>query len=97
MKDRPMLFSVHALDAPDAPRAQHYDAHKAHLALAAAFDVRLVIGGPLKSPDGTAIVGSLMVFEAPDAASVERYHAADPFRVQGVWHTSHIALFDRRT
>lgn len=92
-----MLFAVHALDAPDSPRALNYDQHKSHLKRAADYGVTLVIGGPLLGDDGVSVVGSLMVFQAEDVRSVKRYNDDDPFRKNGVWRTVHISQFDRRT
>ena len=92
-----MLFAMHAIDAPDAARPRYCDDHKAHLKRAPDYGVKLVIGGPLVGVDGQSVVGSLMVFEAGDRASVERYNADDPFWKNGVWSTVHIAQFDRRT
>jgi len=92
-----MLFAIHAIDAPDAQRSQHYDAHKAHLKRTDDYGVTLVIGGPLLGADGISTVGSLMVFEASDLASVQRYNADDPFRKSGVWRNVHIAHFFRKT
>lgn len=92
-----MLFAMHALDAPDAVRAQHYDEHKAHLKRTGDYGVALVMGGPLLGDDGRTVIGSLMVFEARDLASVERYNTDDPFRTSGVWRTVHLSQFDRKT
>jgi hypothetical protein len=90
-------FAVHALDAPGALRADHYEEHKAHLRRTGEYGVKLVVGGPLLSDDGRSAVGSLMVFEAPDRASVERFNLDDPFRRNGVWSHVHVARFDRKT
>ena len=92
-----MLFAVHALDAPDSRRSQHYDQHKSHLTRTPDYGVTLVIGGPLLGVDGVSVVGSLMVFQAPDLPSVRRYNDDDPFRKNGVWCTVHISQFDRST
>jgi uncharacterized protein len=91
------LFAVHALDAQGALRSDHYEEHKAHLRRTGEYGVKLVIGGPLLSDDGQTALGSLMVFEAPDRASVERFNLDDPFRKNGVWSKVHVARFDRKT
>lgn len=92
-----MLIAVHAIDDAAAQRQPYYDAHKAHLARAADYGVKLVIGGPLLGDDSQTAIGSLMIFEAADKASVVRFNADDPFRKSGVWRSVHVAQFDRRT
>ena len=60
-----MLFSVFALDNPDATdkRKAVHGAHVAHLKNAKAFGVTITVGGPLVSDDGATSIGSLMVLE----------------------------------
>ena len=93
-----MLFAVHALDHPDGikTRLAHYEAHKAHLPTAADYGVTLVISGPLVADDGETMIGSFMLIEAPDRASVERFNGADPFARGGVWASVAITRFLRR-
>lgn len=93
-----MLFAIHALDRPGAldARLGHYDAHKAFLADTSALGVKIVMSGPLVGDDGTTMVGSLFVVEAADRATVERFNAADPFRVAGIWERITITGFIRR-
>jgi uncharacterized protein YciI len=55
------------------------------------------MGGPLVSDDGSGSVGSLMVFEAADRASVEKFNRADPFFKNGVWAMVEIQRFDKKT
>jgi uncharacterized protein YciI len=38
------------------------------------------LGGPLLTPDGTTMIGSLIVIEAQDLATAERFSAGDPYR-----------------
>lgn len=52
MKGTMMLFAMHALDAPEAARAQHYDEHKAHLKRTGDYGVALAMGGPLLGDHG---------------------------------------------
>ena len=89
-----MLFSVFTLDNPDAAdkRKAVHGAHVAHLKSAKDFGVTITVGGPLVSDDG----GSLMVLEAPDRASAEKFNRADPFHKNGVWSKVEIRRFDRK-
>ena len=88
-----MLFSAFTLDSPDAAdrRKAVHGEHVAHLKKANDFGVTI-----LMSDDGTNAIGSLMVLEAPDRASVEKFNRADPFHRDGVWGKVEIRRFDRK-
>jgi uncharacterized protein YciI len=93
-----MLFSVHALDRPgvaEKRKAVHAE-HVAHLRKANDYGVTITVGGPLVADDGTTSIGSLMVLEAPDRASAEKFNRADPFSSNGVWGAVEIRRFDRK-
>ena len=77
-----MLFIIHGIDKPDGLplRLAHYEAHKAFLSDTSAFGVKIVMSGPLVADDGTSMIGSFFLIEAPDRATVERFNAADPFK-----------------
>lgn len=93
-----MLFVLHALDRPGAlpRRLANYDAHKAFLSDTSPFGLRIVMSGPLTADDGTTMIGSLFVIDATDRAAVERFNAADPFRVANIWEAVTITGFIRR-
>ena len=93
-----MLFSVFTLDSPDAAdrRKAVHGERIARLKKANDFGVNISVGGPLMSDDGTNAIGSLMVLEAPDRASVEKFNRADPFHRDGVWGKVEIRRFDRK-
>jgi uncharacterized protein YciI len=93
-----MLFVIHARDRAGAlpERLAHYDAHKAFLADTSPFGIKIVMSGPLTGEDGATPIGSLFVLDAPDRASVERFHHADPFHAAGIWETISITGFIKR-
>ena len=93
-----MLFVIHAIDRPGAlqTRLAHYDAHKAFLSDTSPHGVRIVMSGPLVGDDGTTAVGSLLVVEAEDRATVQRFNEADPFHAAGIWERITITGFIRR-
>lgn len=93
-----MLFIIHALDKPGAleTRLGNYDAHKAFLAKCGDLGVKMVMSGPLVADDGTSMVGSFLLMDAPDRGSVERFNAADPFYKAGIWNNVTITAFLRR-
>lgn len=80
-----MLFVIHALDAAGADRERFYAEHRAHQDNGAAFNVEVVMGGPLVSDDGKTTLGSLIMVEAGNRAAAEAFSRADPFRRHGVW------------
>ena len=94
-----MLFAVYALDNPSAGarrQAVHAE-HVAHLKAAKDQGVTITVGGPLMADDGTTSIGSLMVIEAPDRPTAEKFNGADPFAKNGIWSKVEIRRFDRRT
>jgi uncharacterized protein YciI len=93
-----MLFVIHALDRAGAlpERLAHYEAHKAFLSDTSAFQVSIVLSGPLTADDAQTMLGSLFVIQAPDRGTVERFNAADPFHRAGIWERVTITGFIRR-
>jgi len=92
-----MLFMVIAKDGtdPDAP-ARRQAARAEHLAgakeLAAAG--QLVLGGALLDDTG-AMIGSVLLLEAEDAAAARALVAADIYTAGGVWQQVEILPFKR--
>jgi len=78
-----MMFVIEGMDeVGSAPlRAQHLDAHVAHLQ---SLGDRFVIGGPFIDQNGVSI-GSLMVIETDTQADAEAFAAADPFVLNKVF------------
>ncbi|WP_296582041.1 YciI family protein [Xanthobacter sp.] len=93
-----MLFAIHGVDRQGAldTRLAHYEAHKAFLSDTSAFGVEIVMSGPLVADDGTTMIGSLFLIEAPDRAAVEAFNAADPFKKADIWERVTITGFLRR-
>ena len=92
-----MLFSVHALDRPgiEEKRKAIHAEHLAHVRSATNYGVSITVGGPL-ADDGTTSIGSLMVLEAADRATVERFNRDDPFVRNGIWGAVEIRRFVRK-
>ena len=82
-----MLFVVHALDKKDIlpTRAKHYRAHGIHLDQAAEHGVDVVTADTLVADDGETPVGSIIIVDAADRATVEAFTRSDPYHVNGVW------------
>jgi uncharacterized protein YciI len=93
-----MLFVIHALDRPGAlpDRLAHLEAHRAFLTNAAAHSVTIVMAGPLIDDGDLTMIGSLLLVEAPDRATVEQFNQADPLYAAHIWATVTITRFNRR-
>jgi uncharacterized protein YciI len=92
------LFAVHALDAPNAlpRRLELYADHRTHRDEGEASGVRIIFGGPLQSDDGSEMIGSCFIVEAPDRQTVDSFITNDPFMRQGVWGSISVSRFLRR-
>lgn len=89
-----MMWVVHCMDAPDAAakRAAHRAEHSSNLKAQSAVSV--VTGGPLLAHEqGAGAIGSFFLVEADHRAQVERFVAADPFSVRGIWAEVRIHAF----
>jgi len=94
-----MLFAVMALDAPglsDEKRKVVHPQHLAHVKTAKDYGISIVAGGPLVDDANTTSIGSMMLLEAADRATIERFNKADPFNVNGIWGKVEIRRFDRK-
>jgi uncharacterized protein YciI len=81
-----MLYAVYATDKPgsQAIRMTHRPAHLAH---AKEWIEHVVMGGPLLGDDHQTMVGSLVIFDLPDRASVDRYLEGDPYVKAGLFES----------
>jgi uncharacterized protein YciI len=86
-KGRIVLFVVHALDKKDIlrTRAKHYRAHCIHLDQAEEHSVDVVTADTLVADDGETPVGSIIIVNAADRATVDAFTRSDPYYVNGVW------------
>ena len=93
-----MLFVIHARDKDGAlpVRLAHYEAHKTFLSDTTPYGVRIVMSGPLVSDDGATMIGSLLLVDAKDRESVEKFNRADPFYAAAIWEDVQITGFLRR-
>ena len=82
-----MLFVVHALDKKDIlpTRAKHYRAHCIHLDQAEGHAIDVVTADTLVADDGETPLGSIIIVDAADRATVDTFTRSDPYYVNGVW------------
>ena len=86
-KGRIVLFVVHALDKKDIlrTRAKYYRAHRIHLDQAEEHAVEVVTVDILVADDGETPLGSIIIVDAADRATVDTFTRSDPYYVNGVW------------
>ncbi len=81
------LFVIQWADKPDHLPVRMAN-REAHLAYAAEQGcVRL--GGPFLD-EGGQMAGSMLVIEVEDMAAAKAFHAADPYKLAGLFETSEI-------
>ena len=88
-----MLYALICIDRPGSTeiRQANRDAHLEHLR--AAGDA-VQQAGPFLDGDG-AMCGSLIIFEAPDPAEVERWAAEDPYARAGLFESVTLRPWNR--
>jgi uncharacterized protein YciI len=86
-KGRTVLFVVHAIDKKNIlpTRAKHYRAHCIHLDQAEGHAVDVVTADTLVADDGETPLGSIIIVDAADRATVDTFTRSDPYYVNGVW------------
>jgi uncharacterized protein YciI len=87
-----MNFALICRDRPGALEVRLAN-RAAHLAYAEASGA-VVIGGPMLAEDG-AMIGSLVVIDAPDRAAAEAFAAADPYAKAGLFESVEIVGWKR--
>jgi uncharacterized protein YciI len=86
-------FMVRGTDRPDSGdlRGSLREGHRSRLRRHD-HPVRVHVGGPLLDGEG-AMVGTLLIVEAADAAAVAHYMAGDPYCFAGLFETLDIVPF----
>jgi len=77
------LFAVVCIDKPDS-LALRQATREAHFAYIGAQPGMLRLGGPFLDAEGE-MAGSLMIIEAADRATAERFSLNDPYRKAGLF------------
>ena len=87
-----MIVVFHGIDRPDSAELRAAT-RPAHLE----FQERRgnLLGGPLRDDDGR-VIGTVIVFEAPDVATAREDLADDPYVRAGLFETSSITEFGGR-
>jgi len=90
-----MYFAIVAIDRPGVTevRARTRPAHREYLRTPP-DGVTYRLGGPLMTPDGATAIGSLLVIEAPDLATAERFSAGDPYSKADIFAQVSVRAWD---
>jgi uncharacterized protein YciI len=86
-----MQFAIYCIDKPNATELR-MATRAAHLDYIDATTTKVVLAGPLLGEDG-AMQGSLFIVEADDLAAAQRFSAADPYRLAGLFERVEIRGF----
>jgi len=89
-----MNFLLYCVDKPNHGhvRTENRPAHVDYLK--SNID-RIVIGGPMLSDDGAAMLGSMLVIEAADRAEAEAFAAGDPYAKAGLFESVTIQAYKK--
>lgn len=87
-----MLFVVYCRDKEDS-QSIRLDNRETHLAYVDASDLEMVVAGPLLTPEGDGMIGSMLVVDADDRAQVDAFAASDPYRLAGLFDSVEIHPF----
>lgn len=79
-----MLYVAICTDKPGHLQVR-LDNRPAHVEWLKANAATIKTAGPFLSEDGQTMVGSLLIFEAPDRATVEALAATDPYAKAGLF------------
>ena len=87
-----MLFVIHMIDRPNSAdlRAANADAHRAYVG--AHLDT-MYLGGPLRSDDGQADIGSLIIEDFADRDAARAFMADEPYHRAGLFESVTIRAF----
>lgn len=81
-----MAFQIFCLDDPEK-RALRAKIRPEHLRYMIAHKDRILFGGPLKSADGTASIGSAFALDYLTRAEVDDFLAAEPYAKSNLFNT----------
>lgn len=93
------LYIVYATDKADnlQQRLEQYAAHRAYVEAQDDIGrVAVVLSGPLQTDDGTVMMGSMILLDAPDREAVMQFVAENPFNKAGVWESVSVTRFHCR-
>ena len=88
------MFAVHCKDKPGHLQTR-LDNRAAHLEFMTANIDKVVIGGPLQTDDRQSMIGSLLVLDFPDRASLDAFLAEDPYAKAGLFESVTVTPFKK--
>lgn len=85
-----MLFAINAEDKPNS-EALRIANRPNHLEYLKAAGRRIVAAGPLLSPDGRSMTGSLLIIDADSLSDAQAFAAGDPYAKAGLFARTTVA------
>lgn len=88
-----MHYAVFTTDRPgqETLRTETREAHLAYIRNSDAHPgVTVIHGGPTLSDDGEAMIGSLIIIEAPSLDAARAFAANDPYTLAGLFAEAHV-------
>jgi len=84
-----MLYAIYCIDKPNSMdlRMAHRPAHVDYLK---SREDQILVGGAQLGEDGEAMLGSVLIIDAPDAAAAQAFADADPFAKAGLFESVRI-------
>lgn len=80
------LFVIHCFDKPGHQQVR-LETRNAHLEYARAWEEQMIVGGPLLTPDGQGMVGSMIIMDLPDLQAAYDWCANDPYGKAGLFES----------
>ncbi|GAB6052261.1 YciI family protein [Magnetospira thiophila] len=84
-----MLFAIICKDKPQSLDLRMAN-REAHLAYAADWNSKMLIGGPLLAEDGTTMIGSMLVLDVDSRDDAQRFVDGDPYGQAGLFQSVEI-------
>jgi uncharacterized protein len=84
-----VLRNMYRADAGDGRAA----ARPAHLDYVQTLGDRLILAGPLLSPDGDTVIGSMLVIDQADYVAAEKFAQQDPYAQADLFQSMEISGF----
>jgi len=87
-----MPFVIYCLDKPGAAEIRAAN-RSAHLEYISRHESQVLIAGPLLTPDGAGMIGSLLVMDLANRSAVDEFCREDPYAKAGLFQSVTIMPF----
>lgn len=87
-----MQFAVYCLDKAGHTQVR-LDNRPAHVEFLTKHNDHIILAGPMLGDDGQTMVGSLLVMDFADRATLDRFLADDPYAKAGLFQSVAVKSF----